>query len=416
MIGKYGLAVIACTALLAGCAAMPEAPARSDRIDGAAGESTVVRSGSHTVRIADGTEKVDSLFVVLERSGDGYRIVEITDTRPAIGRNSGKELLAFDADLGVVQPSFTRLQAVKDKPGTFSCQTSVWDSSKVYSPCMSGFVKTVDLKLANNALAGVITLGATVVTANRMWEARVDPALVQRVVASPGFMDRVASEGGQLVRRRWLAGYRSEFEALRTAAAATGFVGRYGSDDPDGLVPRAKDKWRLFTYREDFADARSVQALQAFIAKHRAWDPEALVRKARAKQDEMRAEERRKEADRRAARAEQERVAAFKQRVRPGIQSHCGRIVALQAGVATVQAQDGSYARTAAVELLPPGYPCTLATHTRPPAQAECRVVTEIERFPHNENVCDYNTYGPVNCRNITIRYDEVRVDRRVCN
>lgn len=47
---------------------------------------------------------------------------------------------------------------------------------------------------------------------------------------------------------------------------------------------------------------------------------------------------------------------------------------------------------------------------------ANCRTVIEYERRPFNENVCDYNTYGPVNCRNVTTRYEQIPHERQVCN
>ncbi len=55
-----------------------------------------------------------------------------------------------------------------------------------------------------------------------------------------------------------------------------------------------------------------------------------------------------------------------------------------------------------------------------PPApvrrEPRCRTEVDIERRPFNENVCDYNQYGPVNCRNVTTRYDEIRHERQVCD
>jgi len=54
---------------------------------------------------------------------------------------------------------------------------------------------------------------------------------------------------------------------------------------------------------------------------------------------------------------------------------------------------------------------------SRQPAPAmNCRTVVEYEQRPFNENVCDYNAYGPVNCRNVTTRYDQIPHERQVCN
>lgn len=46
----------------------------------------------------------------------------------------------------------------------------------------------------------------------------------------------------------------------------------------------------------------------------------------------------------------------------------------------------------------------------------KCRIETRYESIPFNENVCDWNNYGPINCRNITTRRDKVAYHNEICS
>ena len=48
--------------------------------------------------------------------------------------------------------------------------------------------------------------------------------------------------------------------------------------------------------------------------------------------------------------------------------------------------------------------------------QKVCKTVTRYEHRPFNENVCDYNQYGPINCRNVTTRYEDVPIQSEECS
>jgi len=50
------------------------------------------------------------------------------------------------------------------------------------------------------------------------------------------------------------------------------------------------------------------------------------------------------------------------------------------------------------------------------PEPKRCRTETRYESRPFNENVCDYNQYGPTNCRNVTTRHDQIATQVEVCD
>ncbi len=50
-----------------------------------------------------------------------------------------------------------------------------------------------------------------------------------------------------------------------------------------------------------------------------------------------------------------------------------------------------------------------------PAKDRRCWVTYTEEERPLFDNVCDYNTYGPINCRNVIIRRDVIRTPHVVC-
>jgi len=182
-----------------------------------------------------------------------------------------------------------------------------------------------------------------------------------------------------------LTNYREEFERSKTAEQYRLFIEKYRDADPDGLVAMAESKSielegvekarQLEEYRRHYAVAKSSHDLQAFIQRYESNDPDNLIPKARqglkaAEREEMRLAQ---EADARAkkqAAAEAERkqraaaaLASWRGKLRIGDDTFCGPVIELRQPMIkiAIRAQLPGYASETwlkAGEVFPPDYGC----------------------------------------------------------
>jgi hypothetical protein len=164
--------------------------------------------------------------------------------------------------------------------------------------------------------------------------------------------------------------YRADFAESVTPDQLAAFADTYAGDDPDGLVPiaRAKEEQArlqlaqdmrehfraaaaaaLAAYRQEFEQATTGAQLARFIAQYAANDPDQLVPRARERRAALRA-------------AFERRFAQFRDQLAVGDQTHCGLVVEIKQGekgrIVQVQTVPGTYWLPLTSIYPPGGGPC----------------------------------------------------------
>lgn len=123
------------------------------------------------------------------------------------------------------------------------------------------------------------------------------PSLIVEAIRQSGLVAAVDQyQAAQDSRRRAdaQAAYRRDFEAAKTLEAISAFESKYGSNDPEGLVPQLaqlKSSLRLAEYRRRYEAIRDSKDIEAFIKDYAADDPDGKVPEARSRleQEQQRA-------------------------------------------------------------------------------------------------------------------------------
>jgi hypothetical protein len=163
---------------------------------------------------------------------------------------------------------------VADGSGTLSGVPSVYCSDPkplgAYTPCTSAFFATPAgasyryRSLDKAAVHRIITAANVVALLEALVQER--EAAAERSTAREAQMKAIE--------------YRSAFAAATQPDGIRAFVRKYGSDDPDGLIPQARARLADLE-RGAFATAKSRGELQAFINAYGRDDPADLVPQAR---------------------------------------------------------------------------------------------------------------------------------------
>ncbi|HDW3841041.1 TPA: SEL1-like repeat protein [Pseudomonas aeruginosa] len=157
---------------------------------------------------------------------------------------------------------------------------------------------------------------------------------------------------------RLVGKYRQDFQDIRTAADARNFLSTYGSHDPDGLIPQAREMERSLSQKEADEQARKESARLAEIERQRVEDEKR--RKAEMLEQAAAAKEQAAAAKARAD--EHKRLVAWRSRIRVESKTNCGPVIEVKGNLIKVYAPVANYSSEHWLErdtLFPPEYGCS---------------------------------------------------------
>ncbi|WP_298925244.1 hypothetical protein [uncultured Ramlibacter sp.] len=357
----------------------------------------------------------ESAFAVIERTGDGWRLQTLTQKRP-VRESENQEIVAIDASGRRFEPAYVKTYSQFNEKGEliwFDCsELLVAISGKKqdaadYGGCGQSAFTRIDVisTVGKNAVAGVVTLGLAAGT-----KRQIDTDTMNRALQQSG-----AYEGLQnyLAELKLLSAARRDVETVVNAAKVTAAPTIKVADPRKLVLDNVKVTAPLNisgSYAFDVVTdvdlrngASHVQALKDLHHRIEARRSDLLANttltitcgNVTTNGFEGRC----------LPKSVMVRLGQVAPPFTLTVTSNKGYLLAKAAAVARAM-EEAARAKEEAIRR-----PSREAT-----GQRNCKIVTDIEQRPFMENVCDYNNYGPVNCRNIATRYDEIRHERRICN
>lgn len=187
------------------------------------------------IHIGDGYQLVkdrDALYALIEKTEQGWRVKAVDKTLPNLTNPETQEILIFSRNLSIVEPAFGEYmkswKAVKAPD--FICRSGDKGKRPAYNPCESSL--TEERGAALTAIANIITLGG----------ATLDGGGLRSMLKVKSDAVRVALESSGALEAVRLHVYRDEFDQATTAANLRTFMKRYADADPEGLVPKARER------------------------------------------------------------------------------------------------------------------------------------------------------------------------------
>ena len=235
-----------------------------------------------------GKNPTAGIYVTYEKSGDGFRILNISDKRPATIKEFQKqEILFFNQQLDRVQPDY-RTAAPGRKNDNFECWTGVLrtrqdNKTTDYNPCESTLTDS-SVNVLSTAMIAVFSLGAGAATGTSSSTVTTNPEKVKKLIEETDtiktLLDYIVTSScgpsgdpqGQLTKckalqatfdRLSIGEFKPRIEALMAA-----------------LVNASEDA-RLMRYRAAFQNASSPPDWRKFISLYEDYDPDGLIPRAK---------------------------------------------------------------------------------------------------------------------------------------
>ncbi len=288
---------------------------------------------SPSVRTASQINTHENGYIVVAKKNGKWGVVSISGTRP--DRLSDQEILRYPE----LTPAYEINEEWRDSGRTTPNGSKVYDckvrSNKGYTPCTS----------ALTSFAGADLFGISGYNYYR-FNSKDFEQLRGDILATPMFID---------------FDYHSSFSRATSITDLERWVRKFkGGYDPDNLVATAEqqitafneekaaeaEQQRMATYRRSFETAASSFFLQSFIREYSTNDPENLVPKAKEKlvkatAIETEETESKKERIRLAADRDAAHLNAWQKTLKTGDESNCGLVIEVKRPIAKIQTASG---------------------------------------------------------------------------
>lgn len=234
--------------------------------------------------------------------------------------------------------------------GTYECFYGVFGASdrekNGYTICSSAFAES--RTGAGEAVVG--NLFNVVVGTTRLRKGVNMVALLEAADKSGllAHLDQAAADKARAAKDQAYAEYRQAFETASTSVDFLRFIKKYSKEDPDGLVPLAKEKMqfaaaceekedkarRYEDYKRQFNEGKTALDMENFIQQYSQNDPDGLVPKAMKKRDALACQEETAERQRREKTLAQ--IRSFQKTLHTGMETNCGPVVELKPPLAKI--------------------------------------------------------------------------------
>ena len=295
---------------------------------------TVVRS------MAEANLGEGHYFAFFERQEVGWKLIDISTSRPFVSNVDRQEVLVFTNTLSRVQPDFHGLARGEVKDGHIICEKGLLAKHKGYHPCSSSLTSVS----VGRTVAGA-TLGAliSVVTATVLYDVTVDREKVLALIQETGTLERLREKIASVELEQFLVSYRNSFSSAKTAAQFDGFASYFANKDPENLVPQAIER------RDELRIKEAEELKRREVA-------EAM---RRAERDRELEEQRQLEIEQRRQRTVQ--VDAFRRALKIETVTNCGPVLEIKGALLKIYFPVANYGTEHWLkkdELFPPKYGC----------------------------------------------------------
>lgn len=218
-----------------------------------------------------------------------------------------EEVLYFSSDRSHVQPYYANWTL--NSMDFFDCSTS--RDEETYSPCDSQFTKT---QVGATVFLTLFGRRGDVVS-----QREIDKDVMLMAINEASVSEKLSNFVKDIEQKQ----YRKRFGMLSDSASIRLFLDNYAQNDPDNLIPKAKDMLGVALKKED--EQRKLDAQRAEVLRKQ----QALE----AKRQQEAAIKREKE--------EQVAISSFRKKIQAGDESHCGLVVEVKKPLAQIQTPAG---------------------------------------------------------------------------
>lgn len=338
----FTISIVLLTAVLASCAGNPATqsqnkPGSANKIN-AQKLNIVIKQGNESVR------GVKGYYAKYHLNNQIPVLMEISEEPPVISDHKNTEVIFFSNDLTFAQPDF-RTFNVNNKSASFVCFTGVLRTEKDnatndYNPCDSSLTSVSSYNLGSQAFLAVASFGLTAATGTTFVDVSVDEEKFATLIAKTNSLELLA-------KRRQADGYKKylkDYSAASSIALLNRFIQDYGSNDPDNLVPAAREKSAQLTIEQNKLSELNRRQRQARIEEEKARREKELAEQA------VRQQKRETE------------VAQYRKGLKIGDRTNCGPIIEMKIDLLKVYFPVSNYGNEHWIDrstAFPPNYSCS---------------------------------------------------------
>lgn len=310
-----------------------------------------------TIR-SGGAPRADGYFGLFEKQESGWKLTDISTSRPAITDFSRQEVLLFSDDLGSIQPDF-RTSKYNSKRDDFECWTGALRTRKDnattdYNPCESSLTVTSNFNVVGNVAGHIFTLGLLLPTGMSSRNVVVDKEKVLSLLQQTGALDRVREKKVTVERERFTKAYRNTFASAKMSSQFDAFVRKYSGNDPENLVPQA-------IMRRDELSLREAEERKRRETEEAAWREAQAKAEAARRETQAKAEEERRQYEQDQRRQRMAKVESFRRVIRVETETNCGPVLEIRGALVKVYSPVANYGNEHWIrkeQVFPPAYGC----------------------------------------------------------